>query len=505
MSRGGTEHMKRRIGWPPGVGWLPLGVALTAVLLMSTFSLLPQFGTRILGSTGGGQAAVGPGATASDPNGTGTTSTGTSTRTGPKAPGGKGTVSCAPGKNGGATDIGVTATEIHIATTTVTSGIAKDFLGEAVDGIISAVNQANNAGGVCGRRLVLDPGAGDVVNTGWDPAAGNNAISNFVHSHKYFALVGEPDSEGLAGAIDGHTIDQLPGEAPIPVVGTDGMLRDQYHNDWVWPVAASTVTNMHIAVKYAHDVLGARTFGIVYDTHYKFGSEGAGAYAAEVARVGGTMTRSGDTCSGTQACGFDATTTTDYPSLVTPFNGACSGKCDVVMMLLEPGPMLNWMKTEGDDTAWYKKLMGGEPLFDHRVGEQCQSCNGLLVWTGFRPPSGSFSAEQPVYTYAQSLPSKDDSNNPFTEGAYLGTQMFVQAVKRLAADGYPLTRQNLRTELNTDTYNFGLSIPLTYNNRMPHLANLAMAGFADNRSGTFHGWDYQNTGFLADPAPGAEQ
>jgi ABC-type branched-subunit amino acid transport system substrate-binding protein len=508
--------MKRMISWPPGIGWLPVGVALIALLLVSTYSLMPQFGTRILGSVGGGSGAGGP--ATSDASGNNGTSTLHSGRAGSQGlssgTGGRGSISCAPGKNGGATDTGVTATEIHIATTAVTSGIAKDFLGESVDGMLGAINRANSSGGVCGRRVVLDPGAGDVVNTDWNRANGENAISNFIHSHKYFALVGEPDSEGLAGAIDGGRIDQLPGEAPIPVVGTDGMLTDQYHNEWVWPVAASTVSNMHIGVNYASQKLGAHKFGIVYDSNYKFGKEGAVAFAAQVSRVGGTggTVDSNRTC-GSAYCGFDPTANPSYSTMTNAFESYCGpnspgGTCDVVMMLLEPGPMLQWMNAEGGSHDWYKSLMGGEPLFDHRVGVDCGSCGGLTVWTGFRPPSGSFSAEKAVADYAQSLPSQDDPNNEFTEGAYLGTEMFIEACRRLGQQGIPLTRVNLKHELDTDTFDLGLSIPLVYNSRLPHLSNIAMAGFKDNASGgagTFHAWVYENTGFLIDPAPGKEQ
>jgi ABC-type branched-subunit amino acid transport system substrate-binding protein len=295
------------------------------------------------------------------------------------------------------------------------------------------------------------------------------------------------------------------------VVGTDGMLASQYNDPWIWPVAASTVTNMHIAAQYSCKQLAAKRVGIVFDSKYKFGAEGAAAFKAQVQRSCGSTLGMGNDCS-TGYCGVSPDAT-DYSSQGTAFNQACTkaqdnshDKCDVVVMLLEPKPMETWMKYEENcSCTWYGTLMGGEPLFDDNLAGTCgQNCAGMMVWTGYKPDIQPFDAEPPVYTYAHALAQvcpSCDPHNEFTEGAYLGTQLFVAACKKVGAN---LTRAALRDVLNSQTFDLGLSQPLHYGTGLPHQANISMAAFSDNASGTFNGWSYRSTGFIADPAPGQD-
>jgi hypothetical protein len=313
----------------------------------------------------------------------------------------------------------------------------------------------------------------------------------------------------LAGAIDGQTIDR----AQVPVVGTDGMLADQYTDPWVWPVSTSTVTNMHVIAQYAVSVLHARSFGIVYDTYYKFGSEGARAFDAEVYRLTGNHIKGSDrmdSCAiGTRFCGIDASQSS-FSDQISAFDNGCS-PCDAVVMLLEPAPMETWMKgekgakTNGKPT-WYTNIFGGEPLFDDNFANSCAAeCAHMLVWTGYHAAIQPFDAEPNVTAYAQSLKASCpscDPHNEFTQGAYLGTKLFIQAARVVQQRGLPLTRANLKSELDADTFDLGLSsAPLHYGPSLPHVANSGMAAFADNAGGSFNGWNYLSTGFLIDPRP----
>ena len=108
-------------------------------------------------------------------------------------------------------------------------------------------------------------------------------------------------------------------------------------------------------------------------------------------------------------------------------------------------------------------------------------------------------------TYQQSLLNvspKDDPANEFTEGAYLGTKLFIEACRRV---GPNLTRQALKHVLDTEIFDLGLaSGPLRFGEGGLHLANQGMAAFQDNYAGTFNGWTYLSTGYLADPHPGQD-
>jgi hypothetical protein len=267
----------------------------------------------------------------------------------------RGSGDCAHGKNAGASDVGVSATAIHIATTDVTTGIGQGFLGQAVDGMKAAINASNRAGGVCGRRIVLDS-----INDNWDRGPGAQDISNYINSGNVFALVGEPDSEGL----DAATLSGMIERANMPVVGTDGMLKSQYSNPWIWPVAASTVTNMHIIAQYALQH-SATKVGIVFDNVYKFGYEGAQAFKSELQRLAGGTLQMGDDC----AHGFCGVSPAvgDYSSPIHDFNAYCANpqnsdgnakaKCDLVVTLLEPKPMGTWMTGESNcNCAWADTL-----------------------------------------------------------------------------------------------------------------------------------------------------
>lgn len=503
--------MSRGAGFPPGLGAVPVLVAVAAAALAASATLVPQFATRTVGTTAatGGSAAAGgetvQGAAAGGPGGAAAAPAAVLGSPAAKghAAAAPAAVQCAPGRNGGSTAPGVSATEIDVASTIVTTGVGAGFLGEAVDGMQAAIKEANAAGGVCGRLLHLD-----TVNSGWDQNAGQQDISNYINAGNVFALVGEPDSEGLRGAIDSGTVDR----AGIPVVGSDGMLADQYTDPWVFPVAASTVSNMHIIAEYAY-AHGARTFGIVYDTHYRFGQEGASAFAAEVARLGGRLQGAGGSGCSQAYCAISSDDSS-YSSAITTFDTACSNAdgnghpCDAVVMLLEPQPMEAWMKGEENaQTAWYSSLYGGEPLFDDNFASICAArCAHLTVWTGYHPALSPFDREPAVARYQQSLASAApdaDPHNEFTEGAYLGTRLFIAACQAVGAQGKPLTRDNLRAVLTGTTFDLGLSAPLRYP-ALPHIANVSMAAFADNAAGSFNGWNNLATGFLTDRSAGKD-
>src|ERR1041384_299256 len=185
-----------------------------------------------------------------------------------------GNLHCAAGQNGGATDTGVTANSIKLATTVVRTGQGAAFLGDVQPAMEAVVHRVNRLGGICGRLLDVK-----YVDDGWKADSGQRYIQDFIKSG-YFAIPVGPSSEGLNAAVRAGDIDA----AGIPVVGTDGMLISQYQDPWVWPVAVSTASSARIMVDDAYSK-GARSFAIVFDKNYKFGSEAAEAFNNEVKRI----------------------------------------------------------------------------------------------------------------------------------------------------------------------------------------------------------------------------
>ncbi len=401
-------------------------------------------------------------------------------------------LACAPGHNGGATAPGVTARSIKLAATVVRSGIGSAFLGGAPTAMQAVVNKVNRAGGVCGRVLDLT-----MRDDAWDPTKGSIYLSSFI-DQGVFALAVVPSSEGLNVVVSRGDIKAK----AVPVVGSDGMLKSQYRDPWVWPVAASTVSSMHIMVQKAYEE-GARTFGIVFDKDYKFGVEGALAFEHAVEHVTNKkipgFTKGLDRCDGT-FCGisagqlsysetntFNSNCQKDNPD--SPHRGSAGAlpSCDLVALLLDPTTALTWLVKSGG-VAPQGRTMGPQPLFNADFAKSCgRTCQDMVVWTSFNPPLAPYANLPGVADYVASVRQIDpsiDAANSFTEGAYLGMLVLVDAMSRV---GPKLTRAALREVLDTETFDFGLSPPLSWS-RGNHLGNGLMQSYS---------MQYQGNAFVA--------
>jgi ABC-type branched-subunit amino acid transport system substrate-binding protein len=393
---------------------------------------------------------------------------------------------CRAGRNGGNTDKGVTGESIRLATTAVLDGAARSLLSDSVTGLRAVINKVNKAGGICGRRLDLT-----VVNDGFDAQAGLRILRSFM-VEGYFALPVVPSAEGLGSAIEGGWIDR----AGIPVVGTDGMRQEQYENELVWPVASATVTAMRVMAKYGRERRGAKSFAIVYDTHYQFGKEGKDAFVSQVKALGGNLVIAQPL----------QPSQSSYASEVNQFNTACGGgKCDMIAMLLLPDTAEKWMARSPARAATY--TAAAQTLFTDSFAQKCvqkagPSCDGIAVWTGYNPPIGSLATKPGISTYiddVQALDPKVDVNNQFLEGAYLGMSVFVEALQKVGPD---LTRARLRQVMDSMTHTTDLTSPLSWAPKK-HAANVRSQSFSIVVSqGTFTGWRNDGTGFLLDPAFG---
>lgn len=480
----------------PGGGsgaWVAAATVI-AVSLLSTFTAqLPKV-ERVAGG-----AEVAPGA---QPEGV-TPGPGTGAPTGGPVPvpsgsgpvttvGGK-TFDCSKRQNAGATDTGVTAKEIRFAASVVKTGIAKDFLADAQFGMEAVRQKVNRQGGICGRTIRID-----YQDDGWEPARGQRLIEGWIQSKKYFGLAVNPSSEGVRGAIDSKVIR----DAKFPVIGSDGQLIDQYQDPWVWPVATSTASVMHIMARYAHQQ-GARTFGIVWDQNYRFGVEGHKAFLGTIKRLGATVAADVGVQGGQQS----------YSNQVNDFIGDCGGvsfaKCDFVAMLLEPATASRWVGDGGLGNGEDRPAVGigaPQPLFVDSFARDCRKfCDRMQVWTSFKPPLDPFLKEEPVATYLADLKrvsSKADASNPHVQGAYIGMQLLVQALTRL---GPAPTRLGIKAVLDSMTFTTGLAPPMTFRASRPQFPNVqAQAYYALAQTGSFGGWRYADTGFITDVDAGKD-
>jgi ABC-type branched-subunit amino acid transport system substrate-binding protein len=410
------------------------------------------------------------------------------------------TASCAAGQNDGSTDRGVSRTSIKLGATVVQSGIGASFLGPVSTALNAVKNQVNQTGGICGRRIDLS-----LIDDGWDPDRGFQFIQNLVQDKQVFALAVDPSSEGLRIGSLNHYFTKT----HTPVVGSDGMLNAQYTDPWIWPIAASTVSTMHIMAHDACTRLRAHQFSIVFDSKYRFGVEGAYAFNQAVKRCTGhdipgyfdPSTSGGCT---SRFCAI-AAGQTSYDTENKTWNDQCfggsgGGKCDFVAFLLEPNEALNFLRN--GTTIQVTKGMA-QTLFTRSFASGCGSiCDGAMVWTGYNPPIEQFAALPAVKQYVSTVQSVNptvDILNQFLEGGYAGMELLVDELKQLGA--HP-TRDGLAALLDRTDYNGGLTTPLSWR-AGHHLANGAMQAFSIEYKGGFDG--FRNvTGWVKDPYLGMD-
>ena len=459
------------------------------------------------GSTAGGTAA---GPTADDGTSGGSTSDaggaggGTGGGGSGGGSGGDDSVACAAGRNGGATDRGVAADKIVLATTVVESGIGSAFLGEVRYAMEAVKNRVNRQGGICGRQLQIT-----YRDDGWQADRGAQFLRNFIQEGIFAVPVG-PSSEGLNAVIQSGDFDR----ANIPVVGTDGLIIKQYQRDdgsaqpWVWPVAAATVSSARIMALDAYNRMRragikpkASDFSVVFDFNYRFGQEGAEAFNAQVRKLtGGNIpgyTPNASSCDKSY-CGL-AAGQSSYSGQVQAFT---EGK--FVALFLEPDTALKWMNDSNAPRATDIPFGVGaaQPLFTKQFGETCKTkCDGMIAWSGFKPFAEQYRSDPAVQRYVNDLrsacPSCDEANQ-FSQGAYIGMELLVEGLRKV---GPRLTRTGLKQALDSISYRCGLCLQpaLTYtpNNRY---AATRMQGWQIQYKGTFAGWRAGN--LVADPAFG---
>jgi ABC-type branched-subunit amino acid transport system substrate-binding protein len=400
------------------------------------------------------------------------------------AEGGTGVGECAPGRNGGSTDDGVTANRIGLASTHVTSGPGSTFLGQSQFGMQAVRVKVNSRGGICGRILDLK-----LVNDNWEAQRGLTELRNFLNDPNVFALPVVPSSEGLNVAAPEIQ------KKGMPVVGSDGMLISQYKNEWIWPVATATVSQMRIMAEYAKGK-GANSFAIVYDRQYRFGAEGKTAYENYVKKMGKTFVHA----EGIQP------NQPGYGPQIDNLNRACGEDgCDAVAYLLDPGTANTWIQGDDKFTRRSDFRLGAQPLFTQRFGQDCgQKCDGMLVFTGYVPPLENNANLPGIREYVQDVKAvapSADTTNQFLQGAYLGMSVFAEALRRT---GPNLTRERLKATMNSMTYSSDLSASLQWSATQRKANQKAQAWRIKAGTGSFDGFSYTRSGSLQDPNPQAE-
>lgn len=481
--------------------WLTAGIVI-AVSILSTFTLSTPTAQRGIGDGGAddilaseGSIEEGEGADIDGGSGAG------GSRGGSGGSGGGRTTKydCSKRQNAGATDVGIAPKEVRMAATVVKTGDAADFLSDAQFGMEAVLTRYRSAGGICGRLINVE-----YRDDGWVTADGQRIIEGFIGDKKYFGLAVNPSSEGLRGAINSEAIRKN----KFPAVGADGMLIGQYTDPWVWPVATSTSSVMHIMAQNALD-RGARKFGIVWENNYRFGKEGHEAFVGTVRRGGGEIKSDAEISGGL----------TDYSNSVDTFIKGCGGvsslaDCEFIAMLLEPVTASQWVRNGGLGNGDVRPKIGTssqgtigapQPLFLDSFARDCgRYCANMWVWTSFRPPIPPFDTEPAVARYRADLRAVSDTadaNNPHVQGAYVGMLLLTKALEQL---GPAPTRDQLQKVLDSMVLETGLAPPIKFTPGNHFGAISAQAFEAIVISNSFSNWRYTNSGFIVDKDVGKD-
>jgi ABC-type branched-subunit amino acid transport system substrate-binding protein len=500
-------------GAPSGAysAWAPslrLGAAFALGILIGVLCIVKVVPAPKLTASSGPQVQSG-GPQTTSPIGHGTAKPGTKGKTvviagtsASKGANAKSAAACNSTDNGGKTDRGVTANRISMATTVVASGIGSAFQGGMESGMEAVVRQVNSAGGICGRMLHID-----YQDDGWVASTGAQYLRTYINGGLFAIPVGA-SSEGLKVVIDSGDITS----SETPVVGTDGLEIDQYMTQsgsaqpWVWPVATATVSSARIMVDEAYK-RGARNFAVVYDKDYHFGREAATAFNAEVKRLTHADVKGYPSSSCTSRyCGISAGANSYGSEALTVKQ---SGP-DFIALFLEPQTAQTWMADPntppaGGNAAPTYGYGGAQPLFTYQFENQCGAkCDQMIVWTGFKPVVEQYQSDPAVQEFVSSLRTVDpgaDKYNQFTEGAYLGMKLLVEALR---AVGPNLTRAALKQELDAINFASGITLqPALKYTTDTRFANLTMQGFVMQYKGSAGGWRAGPIGVDQHPEAGA--
>lgn len=371
-------------------------------------------------------------------------------------------------------DTGVDGDSIELVTERAQSltGSTSSFLTGHV-GVKAVVDRVNRAGGICGRMLHL--------RYADKPSPTTSA----------FAVVG-PALGAKVAELDA---------AGVPIVGGTGLVEAQYASGWAWPVGPSMAGVARSIAEHAWEA-GARTFGLVYENDGA-GVEGAKAFRTHARALGATLKADVGLTPGRPGYGSEAQI----------FNNNCGADpCDAVAMLLRPHTANTYINSQqevgGRKRGFGRLVTSAAPTMLHeRVARDCgKHCDGLLVWTGFLPPIGEHAGDEDVARYVDDVKSVDpgiDINNPYLQSSWLGTELFVQALRDVGGN---LNRARLQKALDDLVFRSGLVTDLRWGPLVPsqRVANTAVRAFrVVTASGAFVGFQDAGTGWQRDPHPGS--
>ena len=167
---------------------------------------------------------------------------------------GASTAAAPAGGNGGATDVGVTATSIKVGGTFFNGGFLDKYSQVSEQAASAYFNYINDQGGVFGRKiqyLTCDT-AGQAQGT-------SSCVNKFINDDKVFAL-------GPSLDFNLDTVPPTIEKAGVPWIGTSGLYAEEFKSPMMFPTQlVGADVGAEIATFAAH-TLGAKTVGVSWVT-----------------------------------------------------------------------------------------------------------------------------------------------------------------------------------------------------------------------------------------------
>lgn len=446
--------------------------AVAALLTLLAVACGPRFDLSSLGEDGGGSDPTQPrddvGITGggSDPTGDDGTTTDTGPRTGDEASGTEattedgtsgGTTTSDQPDNGGATDVGITATSVAVGASVAVGGpLAGQFL-PASQGISSYYRMINEAGGIYGRQLLYHH-HDDALSR--DKYRDN--VTHLISEDEVFALTGGMSAadDGGCGFTDG-----------VPDVGTFALNYCRAQSDNYYSPMGSLKEGIYGCCaewRWIHERFPYERPAVEYLTDFAV-SENQG-----LAVVDGLVRTLGEDSRDAVVQGENRATQPDYNGEVLRLQGE---GVDAVFSSMDLPSNVRLIRAMCQQSYVPKvvhlEISTYDPTFFDRVSPDCIERQNIYLRTPHLPFSRTDNAE--MRRYLDHLERFHPDAEPTTFGieGWLSGKLFVEAVR---SAGPRLTRERLYAALDgiEDWTGGGLIGPNTPSDRLIYHCNLML-------------------------------